>query len=297
MCKGFKQISNDFFESDYWRQSRTYNDCEAVLDIISQVRFEASEHSARIGGREVTWGQAEWPASVRFLAARWKWTDRRVRTFLSSLKRKGVIEISDTQGVSVIKLKRYLVLNTPSTDTVNDTIADTLNTLNIKDLVREVTQQVTQQLTQEKVASEPKRHSSDTKHNNGDISSLPPLSPKGETAYDWSLLSDEMRVVVEEWLAYKQEKKQTYKPRGFLAFCKRLIQLSGNNPSKARQIIEHSMANNYAGIFELKNRTNETTSTSTGCRAAGSPTNEQLVSYTHDLINKARARENVDDSF
>ena len=31
MCKGFKQISNDFFESDYWRQSRTYNDCEALL--------------------------------------------------------------------------------------------------------------------------------------------------------------------------------------------------------------------------------------------------------------------------
>lgn len=256
MCKGFKQISNDFFESDYWRQSRTYNDCEAVLDIISQVRFEASEHSARIGGREVTWSQAEWPASVRFLAARWKWSDRRVRTFLSSLKRKGVIEISDTQGVSVIRLKRYLVLNVPSNDTANDTI----NTLNIKDLVREVTQQVTQQLTQEKVASEPKRHSSDTKHNNGEIDLFPPLSPKGETVYDWSLLSDDMRIVAEEWLKYKREKKQTYKPSGFKTFCKRLIQLSGNDPSTARLIIEQSMANNYSGIFELKNRTNEATS-------------------------------------
>lgn len=256
MCKGFKQISNDFFESDYWRQSRTYNDCEAVLDIISQVRFEASEHSARIGGREVTWSQAEWPASVRFLAARWKWSDRRVRTFLSSLKRKGVIEISDAQGVSVIRLKRYLVLNMPSNDTANDTI----NTLNIKDLVREVTQQVTQQLTQEKVASEPKRHSSDTKHNNGEIDLFPPLSPKGETVYDWSLLSDDMRIVAEEWLKYKREKKQTYKPSGFKTFCKRLIQLSGNDPSTARLIIEQSMANNYSGIFELKNRTNEATS-------------------------------------
>ena len=256
MCKGFKQISNDFFESDYWRQSRTYNESEAVLDIIYQVRFEASEHSARIGGREVTWGQAEWPASVRFLATRWRWTERHVRTFLSSLRRKGVIETTDNQGVSVIRLKKFLVWP----DTSNDTAIDTTNSLNINELAEQVTRQLTQRLTQHLTQVEPKRHSSDTKHNNGEIDLFPPLSPKGETVYDWSLLSDDMRIVAEEWLKYKREKKQTYKPSGFKTFCKRLIQLSGNDPSTARLIIEQSMANNYSGIFELKNRTNEATS-------------------------------------
>ena len=256
MCKGFKQISNDFFESDYWRQSRTYNDCEAVLDIIYQVRFEASEHSARIGGREVTWGQAEWPASVRFLATRWRWTERHVRTFLSSLRRKGVIETTDNQGVSVIRLKKFLVWP----DTSNDIAIDTTNSLNINELAEQVTQQLTQRLTQHLTQVEPKRHSSDTKHNNGEIDLFPPLSPKGETVYDWSLLSDDMKIIAEEWLKYKREKKQTYKPSGFKTFCKRLIQLSDNDPSKARLIIEQSMANNYSGILELKNRTNEATS-------------------------------------
>ena len=101
-------------------------------------------------------------------------------------------------------------------------------------------------------------------NNNNNVTNVtdlfPPLSPKGETVYDWSLLSDDMKVIAEEWLQYKREKKQTYKPSGFKTFCKRLIQLSGNDSSKARLIIEQSMANNYSGIFELKNRTNEATS-------------------------------------
>lgn len=250
MRKGFKQISNDFFDSDYWRQSRTYNDCEAILDIISQVRFEASEHTARIGGREVTWSQAEWPASVRFLAARWKWTEKKVRVLMASLKRKGIIETSDLQGVTVIKLKKYLIFS-------DGTTKDTSTGLILKEL-QSLRAQVTAQV---KTSSDKQGHSGGTKHNNGDNNLFPPLSPKGET-YDWSLLSDDMRVVAEEWLAYKREKKQTYKPIGFKTFCNRLIQFSGNNPSVARQIIEHSMSNNYAGIFKLKPNTNEGTSNS-----------------------------------
>lgn len=295
MCKGFKQISNDFFESDYWRQSRTYNESEALLDIMYQVRFEASERSARIGGREVTWGQAEWPASVRFLATRWKWTDRHVRTFLSSLRRKGVIETNDSQGVSVIRLKKYLIL----ADTRNDTESDTANNLNMNELVAQVTQQLTQQLTQQnsmpQTRKSSERHSSDTKHNNGDNSLFPPLSPKGETMYDWSLLSDEMKVVAEEWLKYKREKKQTYKPSGFKTFCKHLIELSGNNPSVARLIIEQSMANNYSGIFKLKDKEHEATTGNRTNGAKAAPTDQQLIFDTYDLINEARTRETNSD--
>lgn len=293
MCKGFKQISNDFFESDYWRQSRTYNDCEAVLDIINQVRFEASEHYARIGGREVSWGQAEWPASVRFLAARWKWTEWKVRTFLSGLRRKGVIETTDKQGVNIIRLKKYLVLATQqeeqSTHTDSHTQSHTDNGLNINELVKNITQQVTQRLTQQKPSDS---HSTHTKHNNGDISSIPPLSPKGETAFDWSLVSDDMKPVIEDWLAYKREKKQTYKPRGFKQFCQTLIRLSGNNPSKARIIIEQSMTNNYAGIFELKNRRYETSANAGSGRCVNTaPSDQQLIFDSYDLIDEARAGE------
>lgn len=76
--------------------------------------------------------------------------------------------------------------------------------------------------------------------------------PQKETL-DLSIVAPEMREVVETWLAYKREKKQTYKPTGFKTFYKNLCAYSNNNPKIAMAIVEQSMQNNYAGIFPLKN--------------------------------------------
>ena len=58
---------------------------------------------------------------------------------------------------------------------------------------------------------------------------------------------------LEIWLAYKKEKRQTYKPRGLEALKKKLLQLSNGNPEYAKVIVEYSMGNNYAGLFAPKN--------------------------------------------
>ncbi len=55
------------------------------------------------------------------------------------------------------------------------------------------------------------------------------------------------------WLAYKKEKHQTYKPRGLEALKKKLLQLSNENPEYAKVIVEHSMGNNYSGLYAPKN--------------------------------------------
>ena len=55
------------------------------------------------------------------------------------------------------------------------------------------------------------------------------------------------------WLAYKKEKRQTYKPRGLEALKKKLLQLSNGNPEHAKVIVEYSMGNNYTGLFAPKN--------------------------------------------
>lgn len=65
-----------------------------------------------------------------------------------------------------------------------------------------------------------------------------------------------MEAVIIKWLEYKKEKRQTYKPRGLEAFKKRLMGLSGGDPVIANAIVEQSMANNYAGVFPLKNNNN-----------------------------------------
>ena len=89
----------------------------------------------------------------------------------------------------------------------------------------------------------------------------------GGKAPDFELLSDsesekekgcaekekEWDEVLKPWLEYKKERKQTYKsPRAIKALKTKLFNLSNGNLEVAQLIIEQSMANNYAGLFELK---------------------------------------------
>ena len=55
------------------------------------------------------------------------------------------------------------------------------------------------------------------------------------------------------WLDYKRERKETYKSRKSLKVCyNHLVKMSGGSPDVAIAIVEQSMANNWAGLFELK---------------------------------------------
>jgi len=58
--------------------------------------------------------------------------------------------------------------------------------------------------------------------------------------------------IIEKWIHYKIERRESYKTIGLESFIKKLLELSGNNPAKALKIIEQSMSANWAGIFELK---------------------------------------------
>jgi hypothetical protein len=92
----------------------------------------------------------------------------------------------------------------------------------------------------------------------------------GKTELDFSIVKPEFGNVVLKWLAYKKERKQTYKQMGFNSFYKKLIKLSGGDPIVADMIVEQSMANNYQGIFELKEGNNYGNSTN-------KPTESQLL--------------------
>lgn len=54
------------------------------------------------------------------------------------------------------------------------------------------------------------------------------------------------------WLAYKKEKRQKYQPRGLAALKKKLLKMSNGNPEYAKVIVEHSMGNNYSGLYAPK---------------------------------------------
>jgi hypothetical protein len=63
------------------------------------------------------------------------------------------------------------------------------------------------------------------------------------------------------WLDYKKTRKESYKSeKSIMMFCDKLSKLSKGQISNTKEIIETSMANNWAGIFELKNNPTEPTS-------------------------------------
>lgn len=59
--------------------------------------------------------------------------------------------------------------------------------------------------------------------------------------------------IFQEWLNYKREKGQAYTETGARACFKKLRELSGDRPEVGTRVVEQSIANNYAGIFPLKN--------------------------------------------
>lgn len=172
--EGYIKLSRKFFSNDMWNEARTFSSCEAWLDLIQSARFEATPRMESIGGREVSYTRGQYPASIRFLSKRWKWTERKVRTFLAYLKRENMITLSQEQGLNVITLVKYNEYNGTPADTTNDTVVDTTNDTTIlqeiSDLRSQVTQLTTQLLTRQ--ATQPlkepeKRHTGDTKQIKG----------------------------------------------------------------------------------------------------------------------------------
>ena len=90
-------------------------------------------------------------------------------------------------------------------------------------------------------------------NNNNNKTPLPPL--KGKESLDF--VSAEFKPIFQKWLDYKREKKQTYKSKLSLQQCyKQLLELSNNNATLAEKVVNQSIANNWAGLFPLKDNAN-----------------------------------------
>ena len=105
--EGYIKLSRKFFSNDMWNEARTFSSCEAWLDLIQSARFEATPRMESIGGREVSYTRGQYPASISFLMKRWKWSEKKVRYFLSKLKKQGMITTCNQQGMTVITLCNY----------------------------------------------------------------------------------------------------------------------------------------------------------------------------------------------
>jgi hypothetical protein len=72
---------------------------------------------------------------------------------------------------------------------------------------------------------------------------------KSRRNIDLSAVEPAFQPIMADWLVYKSERGQTYRPLGLQRCYARLLTLSGNDAAKARRIVDFSIANNYSGLF------------------------------------------------
>lgn len=148
-----------------------------------------------------------------------------------SLKKRGLIKF--TNGSTRGKYPHYSLLHV--TDDVTDNVTENV-TDNVTD---DVTDNVTDNVTTHRVlrVKEKERISKDI--------------PKKETDLNFCLPS--FVPIMEEWLAYKKKRKESYKTEASVRKCyQNLVKLSDNNSAVAQLIVDQSIANNWAGLFQLK---------------------------------------------
>ena len=84
-----------------------------------------------------------------------------------------------------------------------------------------------------------------------------------------STLEPPWQEVMRVWLEYKHSRKERYKSEMSVGKClSQLKSLSGSNTQTAQQIIDQSIANNWAGLFPLRNQ---------GYQARGQPATGQHI--------------------
>ena len=188
MDEGFLRLSRRFFSNEMWKEAREFSECEAWLDLIQSARFDATgeAYSELIGGREISYSRGQYPASISFLMKRWQWSEKKVRYFLSKLKKKGMITTSNRQGMTVITLCNYNEYNPVKGETKgkdkgiawgidNDKIINELSESldKLRAELRASTEEITQKI---EILGQAKGK----KKKNIEDNNIPPTPPKGE---------------------------------------------------------------------------------------------------------------------
>jgi hypothetical protein len=151
------------------------------------------------------------------------WTIQKVRTFFNLLKNDSMINIEGLHKTTRLTVCNY-------------------------DIYQDMQQANNTQITS-------KQHADNTQitSNKNDKKEKNNIIPPNPLLGEMSFIEAEYKETFGMWLFYKKNRKQKYKDDKSIELCyKRLLKISNNSPDTARLIVEQSMANNWSGLFELK---------------------------------------------
>lgn len=90
-----------------WTERREFSRAEAWIDILMAARWSDDSAQVLIGGELHTCQRGQCIYSVGTWAARWNWTESKVRRFLKLLKTDGMIDTQTTSKTTVITVCNF----------------------------------------------------------------------------------------------------------------------------------------------------------------------------------------------
>ncbi|QIB68230.1 hypothetical protein Ami103574_02400 [Aminipila butyrica] len=233
MDKGYFKVYRKVFNNPIW-SIKPYSKGQALIELIGTANYRPQ--TIILGNEEVEIKRGQLHTSEVKLAEKWGWSRKKVRTYLEQLERlKMVTTVGTTKGTT-ITIENYELYQ--GEGTADDTADGTLQE-HQKNIKRTSKDTRTIKIKKEKKDKKDKNIKKD----------IAPY-PLAEFGFSSSVESK-----IEEWVAYKLEKKDTYTVIGF----KKLMTIVQNNISQYGEnrvlaLIDECMANNWKGVIWEKLR-------------------------------------------
>lgn len=129
--RGFIAVDRDVFDHPIFAKE-PFTEREAWLWLIAEAAW--SDRRIRVGSAVVELSRGQTAHSLRFMAARWKWSEARVRRYLGRLKNDAMIDAVATQQstqITICNFDKYQMgrrTNVNEPDAPNDATATQNNT-------------------------------------------------------------------------------------------------------------------------------------------------------------------------
>ena len=250
---GFMRFNRDIFEEPYFREER-YSRRMAFMDLCYMACYKP--YSVNIRGNIVNLQSFQLAKSADYLASRWMWNKRTVLCFLSTLQSMGYVTLQKSRIITVITIKKG-ISDTPQTapqtaPPSNKDNNDNKEKEREEDIIIPPTPQGEEKEKLLAKIAEMEERQKALEKQNAELKEKIENAKKVDKDIDLSIVSEKMRPIVEEWLAYKKQKRQSYKPQGFVKFYNKLLKDCGGSVAVAKEMVDFSIANNYDGLFKPK---------------------------------------------
>lgn len=103
--RGVFAIDRGVWDHDYLADPQPFSRREAWIWLLSEAAWKP--HRRRIMGRQIELARGQLAASYRFMASKWRWSEARVRRFVSGLISEAMVDAKADAGLTVITICNY----------------------------------------------------------------------------------------------------------------------------------------------------------------------------------------------